>query len=84
MFYRTGLIMTIKQHYASENEFRIRVNGTAVRYYSVMSSQIINDFVEICAENHSEYVDVVSIRTEILISQHTYGLMEKHFNAQNK
>jgi len=67
------------QHQRSETEYRIRINGGAVRYYTEMHKTMLDEFAKICAENPDDYVDIVSIRTEILMSQYSYHQMKRHF-----
>lgn len=69
-----------KEHQSSETSYQIRINGTPFSHHSVIGHNEINDFLELCEIRPNDYVDIVSIRTEIIMSQCNYNLMKKHFN----
>ncbi len=68
-----------RQHQQSETEYQIRINGRAVRYYPFFTNNVLEDYAQVCADNHGEYVDIVSVRKEILLNQGSYHQMKRHF-----
>lgn len=71
--------MTDKVHQSSKNEYQIRVNGVPYRYYSAMSKEVYDTYLGVCSDLPDDYVDIVLIRTEILMSQYDYHQMKRHF-----
>lgn len=74
--------MSDKIHQSSNTEYQIRIDGTPMRYYSTISPEFIADWLEVCAANPRCYVDIVSVRTEIIVNQGLYSLMGRHFNLE--
>lgn len=71
--------MSGKIHQVSTTEYQIRVDGKPVHFPSQVDKVALDQYLALCAENPDCYVDVVSVRTQVLFSQHTYHQMEKHF-----
>lgn len=67
------------QHQQSSTGYQIRINWEPVRWSVSLDSDVIDEYSKLCSENIGEYVDIVAIRTEILMNQHTYNQMKKHF-----
>ena len=67
------------EHQTSNTEYRIRINGGAVRYYHDMHKTMLDEFAVIARDNPEDYVDIVSVRTEILLNQGSYYQMKRHF-----
>lgn len=70
------------QRNRSETEYRIRINGGHVRFYKDMHQEVMGDFAQICADNPDDYVDIVLVRTEIVMNQYSYNQMKRHFHKQ--
>jgi hypothetical protein len=71
--------MKDKVHQQSGTVYQVRVNGSAVAHWSSVDHSLLDEFANVCAQNPDEYVDIVSVRTEILMSQNTYSQMQRHF-----
>jgi hypothetical protein len=76
--------MSTKIHQSSETHYQTRVDGKPVGYHSSIGKDEINEWLKLCAENEGCYVDIVQIRTEILMNQYNYHLMKKHFSNQEQ
>ena len=70
---------TDKIHQQSGTVYQVRVNGAAVAHWSTIDNFFLAEFASVCAKNPDEYVDIVSVRTEILMNQNTYSQMQRHF-----
>lgn len=71
--------MTDKIHQQSGTEYQVRINGSPVIYYNILSNDLFDHYAKVCADNPNDYVDIVAVRTEILMNQHTYSQMQRHF-----
>ena len=67
--------MTDRVHQQSRTEYQIRINGRAVRWFSLFTNEVMEHYAEVCADNQGEYVDIVSVRTEILLNQGSYSFI---------
>jgi hypothetical protein len=74
-----GLYMDNKTRPNSNSEYQIRIDGAVVRYLTMLTSDGINEYLELCKANPDKYVDIVVVRTEILFNQFNYAKMKKHF-----
>lgn len=72
--------MTDKPHQSSTNEYQIRIDGKPVKFLTMISKNDIDEWLKLCKEHPGSYVDIASIRTEIVVNQFTYHLMKRHFN----
>ena len=68
-----------RQHQQSETEYQIRINGSAVRYFPFFNNEVLEHYAQVCADNQGDYVDIVSVRKEILLNQGSYHQMKRHF-----
>jgi hypothetical protein len=66
-------------HQQSRTEYQVRINGKAVSDSPSMDNEMMDSFANACAENPEVYVDIVSVRTEILMNQFNYRQMQRHF-----
>ncbi len=71
--------MTDRIHQQSGTVYQVRVNGLAVAHWSSVDAAFLDEFAKVCEKNPDEYVDIVSVRTEILMNQNTYSQMQRHF-----
>lgn len=71
----------VKEHQQSGTVYQIRIDGKPVRYFTMIGQTEINDWLKICCDNPDCYVDIAIIRTEILLNQYNYALLEKHFES---
>ena len=71
--------MTDRVHQQSGTEYQVRINGSPVIYCNNLSNGLLDQYAKTCADNPDDYVDIVSVRTEILMNQHTYSQMRRHF-----
>lgn len=67
------------EHQSSKTEYQIRIDGEPKYYPMYIDRQCLDAFAKLCADNPGKYVDIVSIRTEILFNQGTYHQIKKHF-----
>lgn len=66
-------------HQQSGTEYQIRVNGNPVSDSPSLDNEMLDSFANACAKQPEDYVDIVSIRTEILMNQFNYRQMQRHF-----
>lgn len=71
--------MSEKTHQQSNTEYQVRINGMPILWYSNIHKDLLLTYAQVCADHPNDYVDVVAVRTEILMNQHTYMQMKKHF-----
>lgn len=67
------------EHQTSHTQYRIRINGVGVRFYNDMHKNMMTEFAAIARDNPNDYVDIVSVRTEILVNQYSYNQLKRHF-----
>jgi len=75
--------MAEKHHQSSGSEYQIRIDGKPVAYPMIICPAVMNEWLDLCHENPDCYVDIVSVHTEIVMSQHTYTQVKKHFGGIN-
>ena len=71
------------EHQASHTQYQIRINGGGVRFYNDMHKNMMTEFAAIARDNPDDYVDIVSVRTEILVNQYSYHQLKRHFANTN-
>jgi len=71
------------EHQTSHTQYQIRINGAGVRFYNDMHKNMITEFAAIARDNPNDYVDIVSVRTEILVNQYSYHQLKRHFANTN-
>ncbi len=71
--------MADKVHQRSGTEYQIRINGNPVFFDTILNRYFFDEYDRLCKENEGEYVDIVCVRTEILMNQGNYHQMKKHF-----
>lgn len=71
-----------KQHQSSHTEYQIRVDGKPVYWPSGLYTGALEKYAELCEQHPDCYVDIVSVRTEILLNQGCYQQLKKHFKNQ--
>lgn len=69
------------EHQTSRTQYQIRINGVGVRFYNDMHKNMMTEFAAIARDNPDDYVDIVSVRTEILVNQYSYHQLKRHFDA---
>lgn len=72
--------MKDKIHQQSGTEYQIRINGAPVAWYPYFDKYTLAEYAKVCNDNAGEYVDIVSVRTEILLNQGSYHQMKLHFS----
>jgi hypothetical protein len=73
--------MSELMHQQSGTEYQIRINGHQVAWFSLYTKEIMDEYANVCRDNPKDYVDIVSVRTEILLNQGSYQIMKRHFDA---
>lgn len=63
----------------SGTEYQVRINGKPLCDSPSLDNEMLDCFANACAEKPEDYVDIVSVRTEILMSQFNYRQMQRHF-----
>lgn len=63
----------------SKTQYQIRINGSFACELDCFDKYSIEKFAEICRDNPNDFVDVVFVRTEILMNQFSYHQMQRHF-----
>jgi hypothetical protein len=63
----------------SGTEYQVRINGKQLCDSPSLDNEMLDSFANACAEKPEDYVDIVSVRTEILMSQYNYRQMQLHF-----
>lgn len=71
-----------KIHQTSSFEYQIRIDGEPVRHSTILTKDELDIYLDLCKTNAHKYVDIVVVRTEILINQFNYSQMKKHFETQ--
>lgn len=71
--------MVNKQHQSSTVEYQIRIDGKPAKFYSIMSKELLTEFLEACQKNEECYVDIARVSTDIITSQYDYSVLEAHF-----
>ena len=71
--------MSENAHQQSGTEYQARINGSPILWDNSVSRDLLCNYAKVCADNPNDYVDIVAVRTEILMNQHTYMQMKKHF-----
>lgn len=64
----------------SKTNYLIRINGAPISEFQSFDRYAIEEFARVCEERQGDFVDVVSVRTEILMNQYSYHEMKKHFS----
>jgi hypothetical protein len=70
-------------HQSSNYEYQVRVNGKPIGFWGTTTTEIFEMYANACKANPNEYVDIVHVRTEILMNQGTYHQLKKHFQEQS-
>jgi len=73
-----------KVHQSNRSEYQIRIDGNAVRYYTILSHSVIDEYLDICNDNSDCYVDICRVNHEIIMNQGCYHAMKRHFDNTNK
>jgi len=76
--------MTEKLHQGSDTRYQIRIDGKPTKEYSTIGNTEIEEWLSLCDNNPDCYVDIVQLRTEILMSQFNYNIMKKHFKTKEQ
>lgn len=69
-------------HQSNSTEYQVRVDGKPVWWSPHFTQEEVDVWLKTCAENPNAYVDIASVRVEILVNQGNYERMKKHFNKQ--
>jgi hypothetical protein len=71
-----------KEHQTNKTEHQIRVDGKPIYWPYGINNDALEKFVTLCEVHPDCYVDIAIVHTQILVSQHSYGQLKKHFNTQ--
>jgi len=66
-------------HQSNKSEYQIRIDGKPVYFPHSVDSYALDKYAELCASNPDCYVDIVSVSTEIILSQFEYHQLKRHF-----
>ena len=70
-----------KVHQSNKSEYQIRMDGKPLLYPVAIGPSEIGEWLDLCQENPDCYVDIVSVQTEIVMSQQIYRQMKRHFES---
>lgn len=73
-----------KAHQSDRSEYQIRIDGKPVRYYSILSPSMIDEFQEFCHLNKDCYVDICRVSHTIIVNQGCYHAFKRHFKDKEQ
>ncbi|WP_415913065.1 hypothetical protein [Neptuniibacter sp. QD37_11] len=75
--------MTDKVHQSSHTQYQVRVDGKPVFHTHSIDEEAMDKWLEASEANPGCYVDLVSVRTEIIMNLYNYDRVRKHFSQRN-